>query len=180
MSVIATAGQYFDQSSIGSSTDIDDAVFDNSLRAWGITEDVVGDWTSELPIDVESLTADGVKSHSFLDDYYYRIWILPAILNLGRILSESNHDIEVWNSFFEARDYGPIVITGDDTGTHIWSGDTDGTLNALESQIRNLHTDPEGADSVSVAYDFVFQESGGHGIGAQRSRCSTGRVPFAA
>ncbi len=118
-----------------------------------------GPLSVNVPIDIIGGALDGVRQPGFLDLYYYRIWIIPAIVNLGRIISESNTNVEVWNSFFEPRDYGPIVITGDDSGLTL-SGDASGTFNRLESQIRDLASSPLGAGSVDVTYDFVFQGDG--------------------
>lgn len=159
MSVVATGSQYHTLAGVGSSTNVDDGVHDGTTRLFGMSVPLSGSRTENQPVDITSHLNDGIKEHSFLDDYYYRIWIIPLVVNVGRILSERNDAVEIWNSFFEPRDYGPIVITGDDEGETL-SGDTDGTFNTLESQIRTLTTEVRGAAKVDVTYDFVFQGGG--------------------
>jgi hypothetical protein len=42
----------------------------------------------------------GIKSPTFLDDYYYRIHISPATFSLGAILSPIEEEFIVWNAWF--------------------------------------------------------------------------------
>lgn len=144
--------------SFGLSVNLDD--YEALFNTVGLTSsDIAGDFTDEAPISLVSEALDGNLARTVKDLYYYRIWIVPAIVNLGRIVSEAHHQVEVWNSFFEPRDFGPIVITGDDSGLSL-DGDASGTFNYLESQLRTLTSDPEGAQRVDVEYDFVFQGTG--------------------
>lgn len=44
------------------------------------------------------------KMFSFFDDFYNRIYITPANLSLGNLLSNQTRDVYVWNAFFETKE----------------------------------------------------------------------------
>jgi hypothetical protein len=51
------------------------------------------DWHSNLPVEQIERTRTGTKVNSFLDDYYYRIHVIPASLNFGAIVTLLYDDI---------------------------------------------------------------------------------------
>jgi hypothetical protein len=120
---------------------------------------ISGDVTDNLPVDFETDDKTGNFTRSVKDNYYYRIWIIPRTINLGRILSEQSVPIEVWNSFFESRDFGPIAVIGNDDGLTL-TGDDSGTYNYLESRPYELTAADVGAQSYDVQYDWDFAGDG--------------------
>ncbi len=54
------------------------------------------------------------KVGSYVDDFYYRVHIIPARLDLGNIASTQTSQIDVWNAWFTARTLD--TITGIDEG----------------------------------------------------------------
>ncbi|MCJ7776869.1 MAG: hypothetical protein MUP16_00925 [Sedimentisphaerales bacterium] len=68
-----------------------------------------GTWHSNLPIERIERTRTGVKVGTFLDDYYYRIHIMPATLHFGAIVTLITDEIIVWNAYFVQKTCSDIV-----------------------------------------------------------------------
>jgi hypothetical protein len=54
---------------------------------------------------------NGEEVDSFLDDYYYRIQVNPATINLGSVLSPVQETFILWNAWFVSKDCTDIVKT---------------------------------------------------------------------
>jgi hypothetical protein len=101
----------------------------------------------------------GLKATSFIDIFYYRLWIIEDTVDFGRILSEQIIQVEAWNSFFEVRDFGPITSVGNTDGL-VLDGDQSGTFNTLESKMYNLTAEFIGAHQFDVEYHWQFEAGG--------------------
>ncbi|WP_314338843.1 hypothetical protein [Acinetobacter guillouiae] len=56
--------------------------------------------TSNLPVEAYHREIQYGRSPSYFDDYYNRIHITPATLELGNVASEQVSRIDVWNAYF--------------------------------------------------------------------------------
>ena len=54
----------------------------------------------------------GYKSLSFLDDYYYRIHIVPSRIDAGILVTDSVREVLIWNAHFTAKSYTGFTGTG--------------------------------------------------------------------
>lgn len=54
----------------------------------------------------------GYKSLSFLDDYYYRIHIIPSSIDAGILVTDSVREVLIWNAHFGVKSYTGFVGTG--------------------------------------------------------------------
>lgn len=126
------------------------------------TSDASGPWTSEVPIEIISHAAAGFKATSFLDLYYYRIWIIASEIDFEGITTTKTENVEVWNSFFETRSFGLINETGDedeDPGIVV-AGPQSGSFVYLQSRMYVVTALLEGAFHVDVTFDWVFTGGG--------------------
>jgi hypothetical protein len=62
---------------------------------------IQGPRTNNLPIEMLERDFDGIKTLTFLDDYYYRVHVVPASFEFGAILAEVQDEFLVWNAHFE-------------------------------------------------------------------------------
>jgi len=56
----------------------------------------------------------GHISPSFLNDWYYRIHFIPAVLNVGNLLSNQSRDVVLWNAFFEPKPVSSFALVNGD------------------------------------------------------------------
>lgn len=146
--------------SIGSSANVSAYSNDPETNVWAATApEFFGGNTDNAPVSLESVALTGVRSLDFIDKYYYRLWIIPNSISLGRLLAAQDVDVEVWNSFFEERDFGPIVATGNTDGLTL-TGDASGTFARLESKMYVLSAALLGAGTIDVRYDWQFEAGG--------------------
>lgn len=124
------------------------------------SSDVFGDWSDEAPVTLSSVEEAGHAATSFLDLYYYRLWIIASTVNFGRVLSPETEEVEAWNSFFEPRNFGPVVATGDTEGQTLTGDTAAGTFAKLESKMYTLSASRLGSSRISVIYDWQMQGLG--------------------
>lgn len=60
---------------------------------------------------------DGVKMRSYVDDYYYRIHIVPNPLNFGNIITTLQQDFIVWNAYLSEKTLSSTALTDGDSLT---------------------------------------------------------------
>lgn len=162
MGVLAPSSFGHDPENLGTSVNVETLEVPVLEVSVGETP-MFGPLTENHPLDFISDAFDGWKAPSFLDLYYYRLWIIPSIVNFGRLLSPQEREVEAWNSFFEPREFGPVVATGDENGQTL-TGDTEaGTFNWLESKMYTIAAARLGSTRINVLYDWQFQGDGDTG-----------------
>jgi hypothetical protein len=55
---------------------------------------------THVPVSLTPEAKSGTLSPCYLDDYYYRIHVVPNYIDLGQMLSDETHDITIWNAYF--------------------------------------------------------------------------------
>jgi hypothetical protein len=118
-----------------------------------------GGWASNLPIIENEAGWTGTKVNSFLDDYYYRIHVTPAVFDFGAVLSELVDTFIVWNAFFVQKSCLNIDETYPDE--YDLTGEaTPFDLAALEYQTFTLTIPKEGSAQFDAAVTFDFGAAG--------------------
>jgi hypothetical protein len=114
--------------------------------------------TDNTPISLlpSSLIVTRGKSHSFVDDYYNRIHILPSSIALGNLLSTQIRDIELWNAYFTPQLLSSLVGSGTDGITISEPISSPTTFASLESRIYNLNISINGSPVINAVYTFNF------------------------
>ena len=60
----------------------------------------LGDFNFVNP-DPISQTYGGAREFAFLDDFYFRVYLIPQVLDFGAIVTTITRDITVWNAYFD-------------------------------------------------------------------------------
>lgn len=154
---------------VGPSTKIPPSVeFSAQLSAFGVVDNTppvqqydqgdtgYGAITNNLPIEEVEQNFTGYKAPSFLDDYYYRVHILPGILPLGNLLSAQVRNVEVWSAHFEPKLLSSVTQVGTDGITLTQPQSTPTYFAALESRIYTLSVSTNGPPIVDAIYTFNF------------------------
>lgn len=158
--MIAPSAEALTADSIGSSVGMSEYAYESQPYHFASSGQIYGEANENRPIEFVTDTETGLVATSFRDLYYYRLWIIPSIVNFGRILSPENEEVEVWNSFFEPREFGPVVATGDENGQTL-TGETEaGTFNWLESKMYTIAATRLGSTQINLSYDWQMQGDG--------------------
>lgn len=123
---------------------------------------------SSLPVEAPSRTMNAVRLGAFLDDYYYRIHIVPGQLDLGNVVSVQTSDVEVWNAYLEPRML--LAIDGLDEGILV-SGQAAAPLlfAAIQERTWQLSVTPDGQPVLDTIIDWKF-DLGSAGIRVTANR----------
>jgi len=116
-----------------------------------------GAWHSYLPVEQIERSRTGTKVDSFLDDYYYRIHVMPATLHFGAIVTLITDEIIVWNAYFVTKTCADIVeVNGDEWDLTGEAAPFD--LAALEYTTFSIEVPFEGGSPTfegSITFDFT-------------------------
>ncbi|WGH15558.1 putative virion structural protein [Pseudomonas phage PA_LZ03] len=117
-----------------------------------------GELIDNLPIQEIEATFDGWKAPSFLDDYYYRVHVLPGIVELGNLLSAQERQVEVWSAYFEPQLLSSLGSEGTDGITLGQPAVPPTYFAALESRTYSLNISTNGAPVINAKYTFNFPD----------------------
>lgn len=135
------------------------------VESASLVQPLLSDW----PVSALGRVVQGGLTTSYSDDYYHRIHISPAALDLGNVISAQTQPVYLWNAFLEPRTL--VNISGTDEGLLV-SGQPSPPLlfPALKELIWQLTVTPDGQpvlDTV-VAWEFDNGRSAGLRITANR------------
>src|SRR5690606_25067648 len=71
---------------------------------------LVSDW----PVSAAPRVLSGALQKCFVDDYYYRIHMLPTAIDVGNLVTEQVHTILMWNAFLSPVQLLDISTVGGD------------------------------------------------------------------
>jgi hypothetical protein len=98
----------------------------------------------------------GKFAASFKDDYYNRIHIQPASIDLGNVISQKIIQVEVWNAYFSANLLSSID-TNAGTGISLTGPQPEPTsFNPLEPRIYTLAVEVAGSPLINTTYTLNF------------------------
>lgn len=113
--------------------------------------------TSNLPIGEMEATFEARRFPTFLDDYYFRIHVMPGQLVLGNLLSAQTRTVEVWNSYLSASLLTSLGQVGTD-GITLQQPQTPPTyFAALESRTYVVSINTNGPPVIDATYTFNFE-----------------------
>lgn len=109
---------------------------------------------NNLPITIEPRNSIvGSKQQSFLDDYYYRIHLLPGKVDVGNLVSDQFVDVYVWNAYFQTRTLESISQSG--TSGISFVGPTPPSVwGSLQSKLYQLTVTTDGSPDIDAKYLF--------------------------
>jgi len=128
-----------------------------SPMAQAIAPALMGAMVDQLPVSPEPQSViNGMFAPSFRNDYYYRIHITPASIDLGNVISQKIIQVEAWNAYFTANLLSSID-TNAGTGISFTGPQPEPTsFNALESRIYTLAVDVAGPPIINTIYTLNF------------------------
>lgn len=111
--------------------------------------------TSALPVSTTPLAVDGWRAKAHVDDFYYRIHVVPRNLDIGNLLSVQTREASVWNAWPESRQLSAINETGTD-GIDESGIVAPSTFAPLQEQTLTLSITRDGPAVMNATYTFVF------------------------
>ena len=115
--------------------------------------------SANAPIQENELNYTGRHVTSFLDDYYYRMHVVPANFAFGAVLSDIIDTFIVWNSFFVRQSCSDITFTYPDEFSLAGTEDPY-TLSGLELATYTITIPKEGSASFISTITFDFGAAG--------------------
>lgn len=102
-------------------------------------------------------TYGGYTLPSFVQDYYNRIHILPSVINLGAILGQQTRAVEIWNAYFEPRDFESLTVeNAGGVSLTPFSASPPVTMGALQSLRYTMSVGVAGPPAVNALFTFAF------------------------
>jgi len=150
-SVLVLSTQEFLSSSIWNGVPSDISVLD----IYDSSASLQGAKTSNLPVSMPEADHIGYLGITFLDDYYYRIHIVPVIFELGPILTNLERDFIVWNSYFVSKTCSAINEVGV-SGLTLIGLTAPFVLDGLAHSDYTIEIPLEGNPLLDAVYSFDF------------------------
>lgn len=106
-------------------------------------------------VPVEPVTAGGY-TRTTLDDWYYRIHIVPTTISLGNLSGDTTRTILVWNAFFDNVSLDSVVLAGGDGITLSEPVVPPVTLGALKSLNYAVSVSTEGPAVIDATITWTI------------------------
>lgn len=114
-----------------------------------------------LPVLPAAKVQPGWLAESYLQDFYFRIWISPRLVSLGNVLSEQMTEIEVWNAWLTAQQLEAIGESSTEGLTLTAPGsppqDPPTTFRPLEARTYLLSAATTGPSVIDATFTWQFQ-----------------------
>lgn len=116
--------------------------------------------TSQLPVTTVPRALDAVRVEHYLTDYYDRIHVAPAVLDMGNLASEQTRTLYVWNAWREAiRTLETVDAQGvDGIDVHAPAA-LPLVFKPLQQRIWTLSVGPSGPPTIDAQLRFQFDDS---------------------
>ncbi|KVW96176.1 hypothetical protein [Thiobacillus denitrificans] len=138
--------------------DLDDyaATWINNLVYWAaVPSPGAALLASNLPVSTTPYAKSGAIARSYFDDFYNRVHVAPAVLNIGNLLSVQTRQVTVWNAYFTSQALASIGESGTVGLTE--SGIVAPTTFApLEERTYSVTVATEGPATIGALYTFAF------------------------
>lgn len=107
------------------------------------------------PVSTTPYAKSGHVARSYFTDYYNRVHVIPAAVDIGNLLSRQTLDVSVWNAHLVPKTLSAITESGTSGLTE--SGITAPTTFApLEERTFSVTVDINGPAVISALYTFDF------------------------
>lgn len=112
---------------------------------------------NNAPVETITSTAQGLNSHSFFDDYYFRVHIRPAVIDVGNLISTQQRQFEVWNAHFESKTLSAINKSGTYAGLALSNAPLPpASYGPLQSYVYTLTANVSGDPVIDAIFEFAF------------------------
>lgn len=123
---------------------------DDALLTDGVRSDAI---EYHAATGTPKATHVGHRLHSFVDLFYYRIFVVPAVMDFENIVGNATRQVIVWNAYFAPHNLTAI------TGFNVDGVTIDAVpavFNALQARTYNVDVSVDGSPIIDGRYDFVF------------------------
>lgn len=112
----------------------------------------------QLPVSQDNIAVrGGVMGNEFSRDYYDRIHIVPARVDVGNVIGQTARSIEVWNAHRAPSTLGAIAPSGTTGGMTLSGPPAPPIVYApLQSRVYTLTVLPAGDPVIDARYTFDF------------------------
>lgn len=131
---------------------------DNPVNQW-----VVGalngafSLTSNYPVSAAPRALAGTMARSYVDDFYNRVHVVPAVLDIGNLLSVQTRDVSIWNAHFTSKALSSIAES-DTAGLEESGVVAPTTFGPLEERAFSVTVTTNGPATIGALYAFDFPE----------------------
>lgn len=95
----------------------------NGLEGYVVASPLVAiETATPYPGPVSTETNAGAAARTFMDDWYYRIHIIPGNIDLGNLVSDQGRDVYLWNAYFNSTNFEAFAAEGADGVTVVQPG----------------------------------------------------------
>jgi len=99
----------------------------------------------------------GIHAQSYFEDYYFRVHIRPAAIDVGNLISTQQRQFEVWNAHLESRTLNTINKTGTYSGLELSDAPLPpAAYGPLQSYVYTLMAKVAGDPVINATFEFVF------------------------
>lgn len=114
-----------------------------------------GSFASALPVERASSSLSGARAAAYSDDYYYRVRVVPPLLDLQSISADITAQFEVWNAQMTARTLTDLLVSGG-AGLAVDTPAPPLLFGGLESHIYTLSVALDGPALIDARFDYRF------------------------
>lgn len=133
-----------------------DPPFDPTARLFDQPGSACGGFTSAQPTTAPVITFTGCGAKGFFDDYYFRVHVLPHVIDLGFLTQPETRNVEVWNAWLTPQTAssrtesgtGGVVIDNPVALPFEWK--------PLKSVMYEVAIGTEGPPIIDAYYNWVF------------------------
>lgn len=108
------------------------------------------------PISIRNVPKSGVQVRSFFDDYYNRVYFLPAVIDFGPVSNEVSRPLRVWNAHLHPATLEQIA-SSQASGLSLNGPATPVTFKALAVKDWTLTALADGPPSISATFTWYFE-----------------------
>jgi len=121
------------------------------------TSTKIGGLTGSQPVAGLPVALGGLRAHSYYLDFYDRVHVSPAKVNIGNLLTAQQKYIEVWNARFVSNEL-QVLVAEDTFGIEL-TGQPPEPLGyaPLQSRLYTLIVPLEGPPVVDARFLFTFE-----------------------
>lgn len=102
--------------------------------------------------------ASSVVRRTTFDDYYNRIWLLPALLDLGSVSNTQTSQFTIWNAYLQPLQIASIGLPSD-TSLALGGASVGMAFKALQQRTALLTAAQEGDPSIAAVFTFTFDNA---------------------
>ncbi len=114
--------------------------------------------TDNLPVSENPWVITSHDVPSYYDDFYNRIHIIPRMIDLGNLVADVSHTVEVWNAYPVVKNLASVTASGIDGLSLDEPSLAPTDFSPLESRLYTMNATQQGAPSIDASWSFAFPD----------------------